>query len=122
MAVMVYLLIEGERKHHFSTENMEKTLANTMADIFIEGIGAQKIYPLMLVAGIRQPDLSGLSQGSTSVGGFIMGGGKMTDLKRWAELKKKLFGDDMFVEVDTSNPDWIEYNELTKKVIQAMAA
>lgn len=36
-------------------------------------------------------------------------------LKRFLELKKKLFGNDMFVEVDNKNPEWLEYNELVKE-------
>jgi hypothetical protein len=36
-------------------------------------------------------------------------------LKRFLELKKKLFGNDMFVEVDNKNVEWIEYNELAKE-------
>jgi hypothetical protein len=36
-------------------------------------------------------------------------------LKRFLELKKKLFGNNLFVEVDNKNPEWIEYNELVKE-------
>jgi hypothetical protein len=36
-------------------------------------------------------------------------------LKRFLELKKKLFGNDMFVEVDNKNSEWIEYNKLANE-------
>ena len=40
---------------------------------------------------------------------------KWDEIKRFLELKRKLFGIDMFVEVDSNNPEWTEYNELAAK-------
>jgi hypothetical protein len=39
----------------------------------------------------------------------------MNKLKRFLELKKKLFQGHSFVEVNFKNPEWVEYNELAKE-------
>ena len=39
----------------------------------------------------------------------------ISEARRFEELKKKVFGSDLFVAVDSSNPEWVEYNELVKK-------
>ena len=45
--------------------------------------------------------------------------GKITreEMYRYQELHKKLMGNNMFVEVDDSNPEWKEFNELTGKIL-----
>ena len=39
-------------------------------------------------------------------------------VKRFLVLKKKLFGNNLFVEINTKNPEWIEYSELAKDYLQ----
>ena len=41
----------------------------------------------------------------------------MTDIKEWYNLKRALFGDALFVEPDFTDPRWVRYNELTKRVL-----
>ena len=45
--------------------------------------------------------------------------GKITrdEMYRYQELHKKLMGNDMFVEVDSYNPEWTEFNKLTGKIL-----
>lgn len=45
--------------------------------------------------------------------------GKITrdEMYRYQELHKKLMGNDMFVEVDSANPEWTEFNKLTGKIL-----
>lgn len=39
------------------------------------------------------------------------------EMYRYQELNKKLMGNDAFVEIDNTNPEWKEFNQLTAKIL-----
>lgn len=45
---------------------------------------------------------------------------EISRIRRFLELKKKLFNNNMFVEVDKNNPLWSEYNKLSKEYLYLM--
>ena len=38
------------------------------------------------------------------------------EFDRYHDLKKKLMGNDAFVEADFSNPEWVEFNRIGCKI------